>query len=61
MGTWLARDFPPIVPIRLVPELTDDDVAWLNAQLELCDEPTVHYARELWPPPLPSGRACRKG
>lgn len=46
-------------PPRLVvhPELADDDVTWLNRQLELVDHPAVRYARALPspPPPLSTG------
>jgi hypothetical protein len=45
---------PP--PLAVCPELTADDVAWLNEQMALTDRPPVRYARELPIPPLPSGR-----
>lgn len=45
----------------LDPRLTDDDVAWLNGQLELVDRPTVRFAREIPLPPPPSGRMPRRG
>jgi len=48
---------PPRVALN--PNLTDDDVAWLNGQLELVETPTVRFAREIKPPPLPSGKVPR--
>lgn len=46
---------PPPLDVR--PELTDDDVDWLNTQLQLGGRPPVVYARQLPKPPLPpSGR-----
>ena len=45
--------YPPSV--HLDEHLTDDDVAWLNGQLELVDSPTVRFLREIKPPPPPSG------
>ncbi|NMO52018.1 hypothetical protein HH310_12525 [Actinoplanes sp. TBRC 11911] len=50
---------PPLT--ALDPRLTDDDVAWLNRQLELVDNPRVKYAREIPPPPPPSGRVPHRG
>lgn len=41
--------------VALDSRLTDDDVVWLNGQLELVDKPTVRFAREIVPPPPPSG------
>jgi hypothetical protein len=49
-----SRLLPPRLAVR--PELTDDDVAWLNRQLELVDRPEVRFARTLPLPPPPSGR-----
>jgi hypothetical protein len=58
---WEAlKLIPP--PLAVRPELTADDVAWLNGQLALTDRPPVRYSRELpLPPPsaelrLPSER-----
>lgn len=46
---------PP--PLAVRPELTDDDVDWLNTQLQLVGRPPVVYARRLpQPPPPSSGR-----
>lgn len=45
---------PPLT--YLDPNLTGDDVAWLNRQMELIDKPTVRFAREIALPPPPSGR-----
>jgi hypothetical protein len=42
--------------VHLDAHLTDDDVAWLNDQLAIVDAPTVRFAREIKPPPPPSGR-----
>nr|MDT0660862.1 hypothetical protein [Micromonospora sp. DSM 115978] len=46
---WLG----PLLPIDsdgralyVRPELTDDDVTWLNAEIELAGNPTVRYSRE---------------
>ncbi len=44
---------PP--PTALRPELTDDDVVWLNGQMELTGRPSVQYARSLPTPPPSSG------
>lgn len=41
---------PP--PVAVVPELTADDVAWLNDQMALTERPPVRYARELPRPPV---------
>lgn len=49
---------PP--PTAVHPELTDDDVAWLNDQLALTERPPMRYARTLPPPPLPPGGARRQ-
>lgn len=48
---------PP--PLAVRPELTADDVAWLNDQMALTERPPVRYARELPVPALPSGAALR--
>jgi hypothetical protein len=40
---------PP--PLAIRPELTEDDVRWLNDQMALVDRPPVQYARELPRPP----------
>ena len=42
---------PP--PLAVRPEFTDDDVRWLNAQMQLTGKPPVRYAREMPPPPPP--------
>lgn len=47
------RLLPPRLAVR--PELTDDDVAWLNGQMAMVDNPPVRYVREI-PLPPPSGR-----
>lgn len=52
-----AARLPPRLAVH--PELTDDDVAWLNEQLTLVDRPAVRYARALPLPPLSSGLAPR--
>lgn len=44
---------PP--PLAVRPELTADDVAWLNEQMALTDRPPVRYARDLPVPVPPSG------
>jgi hypothetical protein len=41
--------------VHLDAHLTDDDVTWLNGQMEAVDAPSVRFARELPIPPLPSG------
>lgn len=45
---------PPPMAVR--PELTADDVAWLNEQMALTERPPVQYARAVPIPALPSGR-----
>ena len=50
---WPVAQRPPRLAVH--PELTADDVAWLNRQLELVDTPTVRFAREIAVPPPPSG------
>lgn len=42
----------PITYPTVCPELTDEDVAWLNGQLQLVDRPTVAYLRD---PPAGGG------
>lgn len=42
---------PP--PLAVRPELTADDVAWLNEQMALTERPPVRYARKLPDPPRP--------
>jgi hypothetical protein len=42
---------PEQPPVTVRPELTDDDVAWLNEHLDLAGDPSVRYAREPEPPP----------
>lgn len=37
--------------VALDQRLTDDDVVWLNRQMELVEKPTVRFAREIPPPP----------
>jgi hypothetical protein len=44
---------PPRLAVR--PELTEADVAWLNQQMALTDQPPVTYARAIPAPPPPSG------
>lgn len=52
---WEAlKLIPP--PLAVCPELTDDDVAWLNGQLALTERPPMTYAREVPVPALPSGK-----
>jgi hypothetical protein len=46
---------PP--PLAVRPELTDEDVAWLNEQLALTSRPPVQYARVLPAAPLPPSGA----
>lgn len=46
-------DLPPRLAVR--PELTDEDVRWLNSHLELVDRPAVKYSRQGPPTPPPSG------
>lgn len=43
-------------PVRLAvrPELTVDDIAWLNEQMAMVGDPPVRYVREV-PLPPPSG------
>lgn len=48
-----AAMIPPPTAVR--PELTTDDVAWLNEQMALTDRPPVRYAREIPIPAPPSG------
>lgn len=38
--------------LAVLPELTADDVAWLNKHLALTEQPPVRYARELPCPPV---------
>lgn len=42
--------------LAVLPELTEDDVTWLNQQMALVDNPPIRYAREVPLPPLPSGK-----
>ncbi len=56
MAQILAHGFTLPPPLAVRPDLTDGDVAWLNAQLALCDEPAVHYTRDLPTPPPPGGQ-----
>jgi hypothetical protein len=42
--------------VHLDAHLTEDDVTWLNGQLALVAAPSVRFAREIMPPPPPSGR-----
>lgn len=45
---------PPTLAVR--PELTEADVGWLNAQLDLCGRASVRYARQVpTQPPPPTG------
>lgn len=39
-------------PVAVRPELTDDDVAWLNEQMARVGNPPVRYAREIPLPPV---------
>jgi hypothetical protein len=43
---------PP--PLAVRPELTADDVAWLNEQMAHTERPPVRYAREMPLPPMGS-------
>lgn len=50
LGPLLIEEFAR-VDVR--PELADEDVRWLNAQMALVDNPRVVYARRaLRPPPV---------
>lgn len=46
-------------PLDVRPELTDEDVAWLNEHMALTERPPVRYARRLSVPPLPAGIILR--
>lgn len=52
-GAGFAASWRP-PRVALDQRLTDDDVTWLNGQLELVDKPTVRFAREI---ALPYGPA----
>jgi hypothetical protein len=54
---WEAlKMIPP--PVAVMPELTAEDVAWLNDQMALTDRPPVSYARELPRPPVAVVVSC---
>lgn len=57
---WTGPTRPLLPRLALRPELTEEDVAWLNRQMGMTDDPPVRYAREIPLPPLPSG-AYSKG
>jgi hypothetical protein len=45
----LVTQRPPRMDVR--PELTTEDVAWLNKQMALTESPPVRYARRMPRPP----------